>query len=1035
MLINASSSFLIINTKLEAYRLIHEPSRLFSLLYSKYGDIKEDLYLLYINQLVANLPTKYNTIFKEMKYSSFLFEYLRRIYRKKESIDRIPKLTEYYKNYHLFFCRPIFRNRILSQLLYEYEDNKAELFYKNNYQHNNSHNLFDKSLSKEKYKNKSNNKKNSSFSFSSLDNLTNNKIIFDKKTKKMLERVETDVNNYYNTLTLETSKSNLISNNNNCLLNKGTIDSSFEQCIYALVNYQNNKNKIKNNKNEKNIKKKIFKRKKNIIISELNSNFEKNFKYYKQNNIMNVSQRNSHNNSNFNIKQKIYTFLDIKKEIKSVGIKNITRANSNYAHNKHFNSAKKKKNSLFSLSINRYINNRINILSNSINNIIRNKKAKKLTINNKNETKIEEFNINRHLIKNKYSLNYVMTGSSKKNKTHIIKNNSKVFSNLNIYTNNDNNKNLILENENKYKKLSKLTEYLNQTKSKDKKNIKNDFDQKKLYHKKDSISIICGEKKDKCINKNISNIKRITKKKIIINKNQNLKIAIDNINNINQNNNINNINTQKGRHIKNKTFDYNTINQITEHSKQNPNITNINIEEFNTIFNKPKKIIYKINTDNNNLKKNKLLFSKGENKVKNKTSKSKNPIFSPSTKKINNQIPFAHSSSKGKNVHKNLIVKIFNPNSKNTDCEFIKDNNSNNTIFHLKNNYSMLTKEDLFHKNFSGNKYSLVKTEKSSKNNIKHIKNSINNNNIFKKNISVHLSPIHHINKKIKNSSKNKKTNKNSKQKNSKYSINKNTKIINNKKANNILKNNNSMRKNKNLQLNIYLTANNTNNNIGNNIGNLKNITENKIISRNKKHLIKQNTSKKSKVNINNSKKGKIIKKSNSIINKNILSNTNSISTTNYDILNNLNNNISLNTDISSQNSLNKNILHTQGNINISLGDNNINIKDSILHINKIYIKNNNFTNNISNKNITYKIQNGKNCCLNYKKAMEINMDYSQIKTEGKIIKKNFKSLNSKKDKKNNSLKSNENRNSNIPNQTKNLNIKYKKPNIQNNNN
>ena len=135
--------------------------------------------------------------------------------------------------------------------------------------------------------------------------------------------------------------------------------------------------------------------------------------------------------------------------------------------------------------------------------------------------------------------------------------------------------------------MSKLTEYLNQTKIKDKKDFKNEFEQKKLNQKKESISLLCGEKRDKLINKNISNIKRITKKKIIINKNHNLKIAIDNINNTNQNNN-NKIKTQKGRHMKNKTFDYNTINQITEHSKQNPNITNItniNIEEFNTIFN------------------------------------------------------------------------------------------------------------------------------------------------------------------------------------------------------------------------------------------------------------------------------------------------------------------------------------------------------------------------------------------------------------------------------------------------------------------
>ena len=56
--------------------------------------------------------------------------------------------------------------------------------------------------------------------------------------------------------------------------------------------------------------------------------------------------------------------------------------------------------------------------------------------------------------------------------------------------------------------------------------------------------------------------------------------------------------------------------------------------------------------------------------------------------------------------------------------------------------------------------------------------------------------------------------------------------------------NNNIMRKNKSIHLNIFLSTNNTNNS---NIFNLKNVTENKIISRNKKNLIKQNSSKKVK--------------------------------------------------------------------------------------------------------------------------------------------------------------------------------------------
>ena len=172
-----SSSFIEqVNTKYEAYRLIHDPTRLISLLFSKYGDIEEDFYFLYINQALYNLPTKFNCLFKEIKYDNMTRDYLKRPYKKKESIDRIPKLCDYYKNYHLFFCRPTFRNYKLGKIMCNFQDKKAEIFYKNNYQESKENNSVEKE--------EENLKKTSSFFMSSLDNITNNKIIFDKQTKK-----------------------------------------------------------------------------------------------------------------------------------------------------------------------------------------------------------------------------------------------------------------------------------------------------------------------------------------------------------------------------------------------------------------------------------------------------------------------------------------------------------------------------------------------------------------------------------------------------------------------------------------------------------------------------------------------------------------------------------------------------------------------------------------------------------------------------------------------------------------------------------
>ena len=283
-----SSSFVEkVNTKYEALRLIYDPTRLITLLFSKYGDIEEDLYLLYANQLIYNLPTKFNCIFKENKYTNLTKDFLKRQYKLKESTSRIPRLSDYYKNYHLFFCRPIIRNYKLSKIVCNYQDKKAEIFYKNNYQDTKDNNSIEK---EENF----NMKKTSSFSLSSLDNITNNKIIFDKQTKKMLDKSETELknNNFYNTINLDTSRSNILMNNGLISKRSGGEDS-FENCIHALVDYQYNKNKNKIKKGGKNMYNKN-KKLKNIIVSSENSN-----RYTKLKSNISQSQREMH---------KFYTF-------------------------------------------------------------------------------------------------------------------------------------------------------------------------------------------------------------------------------------------------------------------------------------------------------------------------------------------------------------------------------------------------------------------------------------------------------------------------------------------------------------------------------------------------------------------------------------------------------------------------------------------------------------------------------------------------------------------------------------------------------
>ena len=220
-----------IDTKLQAYKLVHDPTRLLMLLYSKYGDIEEDLNFLYINQILYNRPSHYNTIFKEFQYILFIDEFLKRYYFYQESILRIPKLNDYYKNYHIFFCRPIFRNWKISELMHNYGDNRAEVFYKKNYATSNE----------EEEERESSNET----SLSSLDNITDNKNIFNKKTRYMIDN---NTNSNKCTLTLDSSRT-LKSNLN--LLTKRSKDDSFVKNISPLVNYQGNFGpKKKKDKNE-----------------------------------------------------------------------------------------------------------------------------------------------------------------------------------------------------------------------------------------------------------------------------------------------------------------------------------------------------------------------------------------------------------------------------------------------------------------------------------------------------------------------------------------------------------------------------------------------------------------------------------------------------------------------------------------------------------------------------------------------------------------------------------------------------------------
>ena len=311
-----------INTKLEALKLIYDPSKLLSLLFSKYGDIEEDYYLLYIDQLIYNKSSHYNIVFKEFKHFNSNIEFFKRYYNNEESIKRLPKLCEYYKNYHSFFCKPILKNFHLGELLHNYEDKKAEIFYKNNYCSN--------------YNESDDNNKKSSFS--SIDNLTNNQIIFDKKTVGFIEN-----NNNIDNATITLDNSKLLNTN---LLSKRSKDDSFRKILNEIGSYKFNKSKNVNSKKNKKVEEKSIKhfyandnfqkeKIKSSYFSIINRQLNNKNKQNVQNQNININKKDEKENYFFNFEElknnnkmlKNSNLLTFKKLSSNLGTKNLINQN------------------------------------------------------------------------------------------------------------------------------------------------------------------------------------------------------------------------------------------------------------------------------------------------------------------------------------------------------------------------------------------------------------------------------------------------------------------------------------------------------------------------------------------------------------------------------------------------------------------------------------------------------------------------------------------------------------------------------------
>ena len=654
-----------VDTNLEAYKLVHDPTKLLYLLFTKYGDIEEEYIFLIINQLVENKFTHLNSIFKENIFHNDIREFLRRIYKKKETKDRIPKLYDYYKNYYKYYCRPFFLNFYSNNVLHQYYNIKAEIYYKKNYSYNEE-------------KKESENTINTN-TISSFDNDTDNKIIFDKRNKYIIDN-NLETNKYSLTLTYDNISKDIIG-----LQSKRSINNSFEKGLENFINSSKIK-KIKNNdkicaKDENN--KIINNEKINDNLIQQNNKEDDNSILYKENEKNNERKKEKDINSNkikdekkkkdnnkingLNINN--FDIFKAVNKINNLPLK-CTRINSKLEELKINNKKINKKQISIGSVLNEETSNKIiNNNNKIINNNKKNNNNIKSNNNNysRNKFKRNYFKLSCQLDdKNKiYSNNFESRNSSKKENDLISlkdfitlkntkNNNQKIFKLNNIPINNNN---YILFNHEKIKSLS----IEKNTKENNKLNNNNNINLKDV--KIDSIK--------KTINQNQKKYKT-NKKLSILNKFSSLFF------------NKNNLNKNKIKY--NSEFPSPTHSILFRNdlcTKKNSSTSNKKFSSFNTIELEKNCINTKkiknhnnLNDSNNendlnNLLNNIKIFNNEQNiEKRNSNIISKNFLFKNYTM---GKILLNNNSNKKKSLKeisvnnlKNIIYKSRNKNSTNT---------------------------------------------------------------------------------------------------------------------------------------------------------------------------------------------------------------------------------------------------------------------------------------------------------------------------------------------------------------------------------
>ena len=373
----------------------------FKILEAKHNSTPELYIKKNLNNLILKRKCHLLSMLNEIAIdTNFLREFIKRFYTYEESKERIPKYVSYYKNYLLFFCRPVFSDLACNRRMVKHMERIAQIFYNENYAEDENKELIEL---KEK---SSLHQKN--------EHISPNFVIFNQEVKQDIENCEkftdTSANNdknddnktlckddYLLLLEKEYKITPIYTNtdkNGDIKIKKTTINISDNNSFDLLIKeLEKTKKESKNKKPKQN-------------------NFNSNSNFYNSNN---------NNNINNNSVMVIDYFNNISKIIFNKKSKNNSLKNNKKILHKSlkYSSSFKKKNTYNKITKDQINNINTNSHSKIINNI--NININQLTIGQKT------ININKNH-------NFMKKNNSKKAYQKIINNNS----------NKDNNNNYLL---------------------------------------------------------------------------------------------------------------------------------------------------------------------------------------------------------------------------------------------------------------------------------------------------------------------------------------------------------------------------------------------------------------------------------------------------------------------------------------------------------------------------------------------------------------------------------------------------------------